>query len=78
MSESDQNADGDSRKLSGPAAYTHNLVTGKVTPVFQDQLDWEDKKTAEYKAKHGECNEQCRWMDGYGWVPECGCPVHDP
>lgn len=25
-----------------------------------------------------ECGYACHWHPVYGWVPECGCPEHDP
>ena len=59
------------------AAYSENLITGKVTPISQGQLDWEERKTKEMKEKLGDCDCECHWADGYGWVPEAGCPVHD-
>ena len=49
-----------------------NLITGKVSPITQGQMDWEDRKTKEMKLKLGDCNNICAWSDGYGWVPECG------
>ena len=33
------------------AAYSENLITGKVTPISQGQLDWEERKTKEMKEK---------------------------
>lgn len=24
------------------------------------------------------CGNACDWQMPYGFVPECGCPVHDP
>ena len=54
-----------------------NLLSGKISVVSDAQLAWEDKKTADYKLEHGDCNSICRWTDGFGWVPESGCPVHD-
>ena len=24
------------------------------------------------------CGNACAWVEPYGWVPEDGCPVHDP
>jgi len=58
-------------------AISENLATGKVTVIEADQLKWEDRKTKEYMDKHGHCDNVCAWVDQYGWVPECGCPVHD-
>ncbi len=26
----------------------------------------------------GKCGNACAYVEPYGWVPECGCPVHDP
>jgi len=54
-----------------------DLATGKVSPVTRGQVEWEDKKTTEMKGKLGDCDYACCWSDGFGWVPECGCPVHD-
>lgn len=25
-----------------------------------------------------DCGKECHWTERYGFVPECGCPVHDP
>jgi hypothetical protein len=25
-----------------------------------------------------KCENVCGWVWPYGYVPECGCPVHDP
>lgn len=25
-----------------------------------------------------DCGRECHWTEKYGFVPECGCPVHDP
>jgi hypothetical protein len=25
-----------------------------------------------------KCENVCGWTWPYGYVPECGCPVHDP
>ena len=54
-----------------------NLITGKTAPITEGQADWEDKKTVEMKKELGDCDFECHWADGFGWVPECGCPVHD-
>lgn len=24
-----------------------------------------------------DCGHECHYVPGYGFVPECGCPVHD-
>lgn len=26
----------------------------------------------------GDCGNACDHVEPYGWVPEAGCPVHDP
>ncbi|GAF79312.1 unnamed protein product [marine sediment metagenome] len=25
-----------------------------------------------------KCDRECEWVAPYGFVPEAGCPVHDP
>lgn len=25
-----------------------------------------------------ECGRSCGYVEPYGFVPECGCPIHDP
>jgi len=51
--------------------------TGMVFESKKATLAWEDRKTDEYKAVHGDCDCACHWCDVYVWVPECGSPVHD-
>jgi len=41
------------------------------------ETDIEVWLTIYYTAYYGECDSACSYVFPYGWVPECGCPVHD-
>lgn len=55
-----------------------DLITGEITAPSDDELAWEEHMTAKFKKQLGDCDGICRYTEPYGWVPECGCPIHDP
>jgi len=55
----------------------YDLVTGKVTVVTTRELQHEEQMTTMIKHDIGTCDYECRYTEPYGWVPECGCTVHD-
>ncbi len=42
------------------------------------ERDQADILTNDFKKVLGQCEMECHWHPTYGWVPEAGCPVHDP
>lgn len=55
-----------------------DLITGRFKVPTQAEEAHEDRMTKLTKERLGECDFACRYTEPYGWVPECGCPIHDP
>jgi len=54
-----------------------NLASGKISINTNAEQKNQELMTSEYKAKLGDCDNECAWVEPYGWIPEAGCPVHD-
>ncbi len=54
-----------------------NLITGQVEWTTPERDRFEERKTSEFMARLGKCENACRYDVVFGWVPEADCPVHD-
>jgi hypothetical protein len=55
-----------------------NLITGRIELPTDAELAHEERMTELTKKRLGKCDCACRYTEPFGWVPECGCPIHDP
>lgn len=62
----------------GDQAHELDLISGRTRAISRDELGLRQKVTEDFKKVLGECDGVCEWHPTYGWVPEAGCPVHDP
>lgn len=46
-------------------------------PFFKKTYFWGMKSFLKHLIT-GWCGNECDHVEPYGWVPECGCPIHDP
>lgn len=59
-------------------AYSYDLINQKFLEISLGQRAYEKVMTRLRIIQDGiRCNHECAWVEPYGWVPECGCPVHD-
>lgn len=54
-----------------------DLITGKTSIPTRQETQHEEYMTATLMQSLGSCDYACHYTEPYGWVPECGCPVHD-
>ncbi len=59
------------------AHVVYTLATGEVREVSLDERGVNLVMTRREKQIRGECDHFCEWVHPYGWIPECGCEVHD-
>lgn len=55
----------------------YDLHTGQAKIPTRYETQHEEYMTATLRQSLGECDHECHYTEPYGWVPECGCPVHD-
>jgi len=55
----------------------YDLHTGEVTVPTRREIQHEEYMTAMLRNSLGDCDNECHYIEPYGWVPECGCPIHD-
>jgi len=56
----------------------YDLINGSVSVPTRHEIQQEEYMTAVLRQSLGDCACECHYTEPYGWVPECGCPVHDP
>ena len=54
-----------------------DLLTGRFSVPTTAEAKHEERMTNLTKQRLGDCEYACRYAEPFGWVPECGCPVHD-
>jgi len=55
-----------------------DLVSGQTVVMTAAEIQHDEYMTATFSQSLGGCDFACCYAEPYGWVPECGCPVHDP
>jgi len=56
---------------------SENLITGEIKVLTKDEQFARDFNTTVIKGLFGDCDNACAWDEVFGWVPECGCLIHD-
>ena len=54
-----------------------DLIVGQSFSPDKQQKQHEEYMTATLMQSLGGCDLACSYIEPYGWVPECGCSIHD-